>query len=190
MGTFCGEHPSFRVSARELWAPEIAAGVRDRRIDVGFVRFDAGGNGLRSAKVHEDEIVAVVARGHPRAGEHEVDLAELRGETLLVRHRSSRFNAAILEACHDAGFDPPTLESPVVGNAGFFEPVARGRAFALVASPLAARWSDERLAVLSLRPPARRLPMRMLWPAEGAPPLVERFVALAGVPDSTPAFVR
>jgi DNA-binding transcriptional LysR family regulator len=179
VGAFCGEHPGVRVSARELWAPEIAAGVRERSIDVGFVRFNAGGNGIRSAMVHEDEIVAVVTRGHTRAEEHELDLADLRGETLLVRPRSPSFNAAILEACHDAGFDPPTLESPVVGNAGFFEPVARGRAFALVAAPLAAHWADERLAVLCLRPPVRRLPMRMLWPAEGAPPVVEQFVTLA-----------
>ena len=179
VGAFCGEHPGVQVSARELWAPEIAAGVRERSIDVGFVRFNAGGSGIRSVIVREDEIVAVVARGHPRAGEYEVDLGDLRGETLLVRPRSPSFNAAIIEACHDAGFDPPTLESPVVGNAGFFEPVARGRGFALVAAPLAARWADERLAVLRLRPPVRRLPMRMLWPAEGAPPVVEQFVALA-----------
>jgi DNA-binding transcriptional LysR family regulator len=182
VGAFCGAHPGVQVSARELWAPEIAAGVRERSIDVGFVRFDTGGDGIRSAIVSEDEIVAVVGRGHRRAGEHELDLGELRGETLLLRPRSARFNAAILEACHDAGFDPPTLESPVIGNAGFFEPVARGLAFALVAAPHAARWSDERLAILRLRPPLRRLPMRMLWPAESAPPVVERFVALARRP--------
>ncbi len=179
VGAFCGEHPAVLVSARELWAAEITAGVRERSIDVGFARFNAGGNGIRSMIVREDEIVAVVARAHPRAGQHELDLADLRGETLLVRPASPRFNAAILEACHDAGLDPPTIESQVAGNAGFFEPVARGRGFALVTAPLAARWGDERLAVLRLRPPVRRLPMRMLWPAEGASPVAEQFVALA-----------
>jgi DNA-binding transcriptional LysR family regulator len=179
VGAFCGAYPAVSVTARELWAAEIVDGVRDRSLDVGFVRFHDGGDGIRSQIVCEDELVAVVARTHARAGEREIDLRDLRDETLLLRPRSANYNAAILQACRDAGFEPAALQSPVLGNAGFFEPVVRGDAFALVAAPLAARWADERLAVLRLQPPARPLPMRMLWPATGAAPVVERFVALA-----------
>ena len=178
VAAFCTRHPDARVSARELWAPEIVAGLRARTIDVGFTRFTPGGNGIRSELIDEDEVVAVLPRAHPLAGEPAIDLALLRGETLLVRPRSPGYNAAILDACRQAGFDPPTLESPVVGNVGFLEPVAAARAFALVAAPVAQRWGDERVATVRLRPAVRALPMRILWPADGAGPLTERFVAL------------
>jgi DNA-binding transcriptional LysR family regulator len=176
---FCAEHPEVRVSARELWASEIAAALRDRSLDVGFTRFTSDGDGIRSEVVAEDEVVAVLPRAHPLAAAAEIDLGALRDETLLVRPRSAMYNALILDACREAGFDPPTLESPIVGNVGFFEPVAAGRAFALVAVPVAKRWADERMATVRLRQPGRRLPMRILWPADGAGPLAERLVAVA-----------
>jgi DNA-binding transcriptional LysR family regulator len=179
VAAFCAGYPEVRVSARELWSGEIVAGVRDRSLDVGFVRFVPAGNGIRSEVVAEDELVVVVASDHPLAGEPEVDLAELRCETLLVRPGSNGFNAAILDACREAGFDPQTLESPIVGNVGFFEPVAARRAFSLVTLPVAENWADERVAIVRLRPPVRTLPMRVLWPADGAGPLAERFVAVA-----------
>jgi DNA-binding transcriptional LysR family regulator len=178
LAAFCARHPDVRVSARELWAAEIVAGVRDRRLDVGFTRFTPGGDGIRAEVIGEDQLVAVLPRAHPRAGESALDLADLRGDTLLIRPRSPSFNAAILDACREAGLDPPTLESPVVGNVGFLEPVAAGRAFALVTAPVAERWGDERVAVVRLRSPVRTLPMRIVWPADGGGPLTERFVAI------------
>jgi DNA-binding transcriptional LysR family regulator len=179
VAAFCARYPDVRVSARELWAGEIAAGVRDRSIDVGFARFIPGGNGLRSEVVAEDELVVVLPRGHRLAGEPAIDLTDLRGETLLVRPGSTSFNAAILDACREAGLDPQTLESPIVGNVGLLEPVATRRAYALIAAPVAEHWADERVAIVRLRSPVRTLPMRVLWPADGAGPLTERFVAVA-----------
>src|SRR5215207_2855617 len=178
VAAFCARHPDVRVSARELWAAEIVAGLRDRSLDVGFARFIPGGNGISSEVVAEDELVVVLARGHALAGEPEIDLVDLRGETLLIRPGSTGFNAAILDACRAAGFDPHTLESPIAGNVGFLEPVAGKRAFALVAGPVAEHWADERVAIVRLRPPVRTLPMRILWPADGAGPLTQRFVAV------------
>jgi DNA-binding transcriptional LysR family regulator len=179
VAAFSARHPDVRVSARELWAGEIAAGVRDRSIDVGFARFIPGGNGLRSEVVAEDELVVVLPRRHRLAGEPVIDLGDLRGETLLVRPVSTSFNAAVLDVCREAGLDPQTLESPIVGNVGFLEPVAAGRAFALITAPVADYWADERVAIVRLRPPVRTLPMRVLWPADGASALTERFVAVA-----------
>jgi DNA-binding transcriptional LysR family regulator len=179
VAAFCARHPDVQVTARELWAREIAAGVRDRSVDVGFVRFIPGGDGIRAEVIAEDEVVVVLPRSHALAGALHIDLAVLRGETLLVRPGSTGFNAAIVDACREAGFDPHTLESPIVGNIGFLEPVAAGRAFALVARPVAEHWADERVAIVSLRPAARTLPVRVLWPSEGAGPLTERFVAVA-----------
>jgi DNA-binding transcriptional LysR family regulator len=179
VAAFCARHPDVRVSARELWAGEIAAGVRDRSVDVGFARFIPGGNGLRSEVVAEDELVVVLPRGHRLSGEPAIDLGDLHGETLLVRPGSTSFNAAILDAFREAGVNPQTVESPIVGNVGFLEPVAAGRAFALITAPVAEYWADDRVAIVRLRPPVRTLPMRVLWPAEGAGPLTERFVAAA-----------
>jgi DNA-binding transcriptional LysR family regulator len=176
---FCERHPGVRISARELWSAEIVSGLRAHTLDVGFVRFIPSGEGLRSEVIEEHELVAVLPRSHPLAGAATIDLAALSGETLLVRPRSGGFNAAILDACREAGFDPPTLESQVVGNVGFLEPVAAGRAFALVAAPVAERWADERVAVVRLEPAARRLPLRILWSAEGAGSLAQRFLAAA-----------
>src|SRR5919198_2864808 len=135
VAAFCARHPDVRVSARELWAGEIAAGVRERSVDVGFARFIPGGNGLRSEVVAEDELVVVLPREHRLAAQQPIELSGLRGENLLVRPGSTSYNAAILDACRDAGLDPQTLESPNVGNVGFLEPVAAGPAFALVAAP-------------------------------------------------------
>jgi DNA-binding transcriptional LysR family regulator len=178
VAAFLAAQPSVRLSARELWVPEIVAGVREGSLDVGFARFVADGDGIRTRLVAEDPMVAVLARSHPLAGAAEIELGALGGETLLLRPQSPGYNAAILGACREAGLEPPTLDSPIAGNVGFLEPVALGRAFALASGAIAERWGDERTVAVPLRPPAPTLPMSVLWPADGAGPLAERFLAL------------
>ena len=63
-----------------------------------------------------DELVLVVAVGHPWHGKREIGLADLRAEPLLLRERGSGTRAALESALAQAGLDLSAFR--IVGEMG------------------------------------------------------------------------
>ncbi|MHB1419769.1 MAG: LysR substrate-binding domain-containing protein [Bacillota bacterium] len=68
---------------------EIESLVADRKVDLGLLAGPLTVGGLYVESFGEDELVAVVAPGHPLTKQPDISLAALAGETLLLREAGS-----------------------------------------------------------------------------------------------------
>jgi DNA-binding transcriptional LysR family regulator len=84
------------------------AGVRERRLDVAFVRPPQTADDLVVDVVWREPMVAVVPAGSPLAQRTSLVLNELRGEPFVLFPRESApdFHDDLVDACRKAGFAP------------------------------------------------------------------------------------
>lgn len=67
----------------------VAEGVADMRFMLGFIEGPLHTPGLSARVFRQDEILPVVAADHPLTSQASLELASLRGETLLLREAGS-----------------------------------------------------------------------------------------------------
>jgi DNA-binding transcriptional LysR family regulator len=107
--TFRSSYPDIEVSLEERQSTELAAALREGRLDAAFVRppLKTSG-GLTFTLLEEEEMVVVVPSGHPLAGHTSLKLRDLVEETFILYPRSARpgLADAIVAACERAGFTP------------------------------------------------------------------------------------
>ncbi len=91
----------------------VLASVRGGHVDVGFIESLDAVDGLETLTIQHDEIVAVVAAGHPWSRRHTVPMAALATEPYLTRERGSGTRAVAAAALARAGGPElePTLET-------------------------------------------------------------------------------
>lgn len=165
-------HPELALVPREQWSSEITRALRTGELDVGLVRYAAPA-GLHRERVRSEPLLAALPSTHPLAGDGPLALRDLAGETLMIRPASDGYNRAVIQACRDAGFEPPVLRTPVHGNPAL-APVADGRGVALTSRSLAAIATDG-VTFVELAPPVPTLPVDVLWPPN-PPASVELFL--------------
>lgn len=100
------KHPAVEVSLRVANSQEIARLVLNREVDIGLLSGPLAVGGLYVEVFGTDELVAVVAPGHPLAREEEVPLAVLTQETLLLREPGSATRRAVEEYLAGQGIKP------------------------------------------------------------------------------------
>jgi len=150
--------PGAEVTIREAGPPGALAALRRGDVDVAVTFRREGSEAPEGVEEHlllEEAMYAVIPRGHPLAGEPQLDLAGLRDDD-WVQGPSSTSPGLIREACRDAGFEPRiAFESDdSLATRGI---VAAGLAVSLVPSLTrddTAR--DRNVVVLPLRDPPRR----------------------------------
>jgi DNA-binding transcriptional LysR family regulator len=106
---FRSTYPDVELSLEERQSTELAAALREERIDVAFVRPPlSAGEGLTLHLLGEEEMVVAVPSGHRLAGRRDVSLRELKTETFILYPRSVRPGLAdtVITACEKAGFSP------------------------------------------------------------------------------------
>jgi DNA-binding transcriptional LysR family regulator len=102
-------YPDVEVSLEERQSVELAAALRDGRIDVAFLRPPLqAGEGITLHLLEEEEMVVAVPAGHHLAGRGDIALLELQDETFILYPRSVRPGLAdtVIAACERAGFTP------------------------------------------------------------------------------------
>ena len=89
-------------------ADEIVAGIGDGAIDVGIVRCPPSAAGVESWLLRLEPQGVLVPDSHPLAHRDEAALDDLRGETVLLHHRSANpgHYDAILAMLERAGIEP------------------------------------------------------------------------------------
>ena len=114
--------PGTAVDLVSASAADRLAGVAGGGLDAAFVRgawppavppdlaaaVPAGAEGVCVVPLWADPLVAVVPGRHPLAGRAEIAVAELAGLPLRLvpRRRNPPLVDLVLNACHDAGFEP------------------------------------------------------------------------------------
>jgi DNA-binding transcriptional LysR family regulator len=119
---FRSRYPDIEVSLEERQSTELAAALRDRRLDAAFVRPPLKTNeGLTFVLLEEEDMVVALPAGHPLARRTSLDLPQLANEMFILYPRSAKpgLADAIVAACERAGFSPkveqyaPQLSSTV-----------------------------------------------------------------------------
>jgi DNA-binding transcriptional LysR family regulator len=87
---------------------EHIAGVRERRLDVAFVRPTQPGDDLVVEEVWREPVVAVVPAGSPLARRKSLRLKDLDGQPFVLFPRASApdFHDNLVDACRRVGFVP------------------------------------------------------------------------------------
>ena len=106
---FRAAYPDVEVSLEEHPSTELAMGLREDRIDVGFVRPPLREErGLAFDLLEKEPLVVAVPGGHRLARRRSVVLTDLAAETFILYPRTVRPGLAdeVVSACEAAGFTP------------------------------------------------------------------------------------
>jgi DNA-binding transcriptional LysR family regulator len=105
---FSARQREVQVEVTTLSVPSQASALRDRRLDVGFMRPPVSDLALASEVLVREPFVAVLPRNHRLASRKRVALSSLVHEpfVLVPRETVPVFHDAVLTACRVAGFMP------------------------------------------------------------------------------------
>ncbi len=133
---FAQKLPAVELSFQNLVPEEQLKGLREGRLDVGFMGLPvAEDSDLVSEVTARIPLVVAISSGHPKAGRRELTLKQLKGEpyALWPRHLAPGVYDQILEIFQRAGFGPPvTMEGGIPSARTLIGMVAAGLTIALV----------------------------------------------------------
>jgi DNA-binding transcriptional LysR family regulator len=163
LATFHALHPAIDIRVVEEVAQTMLQALLADRLDVAFVPIEDGlPEGLDHRLLFEDELVLVVAPGHPLAGRVQVSLAALREEPFVFLREGTGLRRAVELAAHTAGFDP-LVRFETNELTRVLALVARGLGVSAVSRAVAQTAGDQVVAV-RLRPALRRR-VALVWRA-------------------------
>lgn len=163
--------PQVRVALRVGNSSQVADMVRRREADLGFVEGPRAPTGLRSRPVGDDELVVVVAPGHPWARRRQpLTLGTLAATPLILREQGSGTRDAVWELLRRAG-EPAQPAAELGSTAAIKAAVTAGEAPAVLSRlVVSAELHDGRLAAVPLAEPALlRRQFRAVWLRETPP---------------------
>lgn len=127
-------HPDVQLVLTEKATSALLGDLRDRRLDVAFLRPTTGETaGLRSEHPFDERMMITLPQSHRLAKRSRPSLLELAGEPFIMypRTNGSAIYDAIIAACQNAGFSPRIAqEAPQISTA--VNLVATGIGVALV----------------------------------------------------------
>lgn len=93
---FRERHPSLQVDVRRIPSRQIGVEVLQRSLDFGVLSFVPPEAGLASVVIGDDELVMLVAPGHPLAVRKEVTIAEFGHQTVIAHNEASPARERVL----------------------------------------------------------------------------------------------
>jgi len=108
LATFHARHPAIDLTVREQSSEELATMLRDDEIDLAFLSVTERiqSRGLTLRKLVSEELVVVLAIGHPLAGHDILRIGELAGEPFITFREGARLRELLSWAAGEAGFEP------------------------------------------------------------------------------------
>ncbi len=109
---FRAKFAAVELVLRELSPQDQLDAIRDKRVDVGFVRAPVDEPGLTTELVRSEPLVAALPSGHPLAGRTSLALALLAKEpfVLFSRARGPAYFDHLVGLCREAGFTPRVVQ--------------------------------------------------------------------------------
>ncbi|WP_028064013.1 LysR family transcriptional regulator [Solirubrobacter soli] len=177
LAAFRATSPRCHVAATVTNSEQVIRAVRDGECDIGFVEGPpTRTRGLAELVVAHDEIVAVVAAGHPWARRSSVPVQALRSDSYFTREEGSGTRAVVTDALAAAGVElQPEMELASAESlkravlAGGFALISERTvateitAGTLVAIPVADAQLHRSLRAVRRTRPALQGPARAFW---------------------------
>jgi LysR family cyn operon transcriptional activator len=106
IATFLGLHPGMKVVAREMFAADVVRHVETLELDVGITYDPQRREQLHFEPLYIEEMVLVVAAGHPFAARRRVRLVELHKQRMVLPTGSSATRRILDGALRAVGAEP------------------------------------------------------------------------------------
>jgi len=105
---FRHRYPDVEVELHELKTSELIAALRERRIQVGFVRLPVDDKLLTVEPILREELLVALPDRHPLASRAHISFRDLAQEAFLMppRQLAPTFHEQVLNLSHEAGFTP------------------------------------------------------------------------------------
>lgn len=163
-GTLSGFHdmyPAIEIRVIEEASVEMIEAVLADELDAAFVPLQPGLSAQLSSKLlFEDELVLVLARGHPLARRESVRLQDVRDESFVFMREGANLRSALEDAAREAGFEAhPSFETNELSRV--LALVGRGLGVSAVSSAVAEA-ASHLVASVRLRPAVRRR-VALIW---------------------------
>jgi DNA-binding transcriptional LysR family regulator len=84
----------------------------DKTLDIGFLRLPLSNEYLQTTVIHREPFILVLPKGHPRARDKQVQIANLRNETFVAygRRWAPGFFDSVVQMCVKEGFSPNIVQ--------------------------------------------------------------------------------
>lgn len=174
LADFHGRYPGVTIALTEDGSDRLLELLRDGTLDLALIgAAGPAAEGLETAVLLEDELVAAVCPEDPLAAERSITVAELRDQPLVSLPRGTGVRAALDAACADVGFTPRiVLEAsalPMVAQLA-----ERGLGVAILPASAA---PDGALRALPIGEPQPRSRLELAWnPAAAHSPAARALV--------------
>jgi DNA-binding transcriptional LysR family regulator len=103
-------HPSVQIQVAVSDSGQVIEDVENGTYDVGFCGIMPENKEMEAAKIAEDEIVLIVASGHPFAGRESVSFMEIAEEPFIAREETSGTQKNVFSLLKKAGCDVGLLK--------------------------------------------------------------------------------
>jgi DNA-binding transcriptional LysR family regulator len=178
LDAFTQDTPHVKVASREMFGADMLFYLREDKLDIALTpRVDIEEDLAREAVRREPLTVALPER-HRLASQPSVDLAALRDELFQTWPAgvSPGFHAAIVAACHAAGFEPKVDDTATGSTA--WRNIAAGKGVALAVAS-ATPQIPRGIALVKLRSPEAYIIIDAVWRRDSDLPAVRRFLESA-----------
>jgi DNA-binding transcriptional LysR family regulator len=172
-------HPELKVSAHEVYGADVTDRLLAGECDLALMPMGSLPRGLRQRLIGREVLRLAVSARHPLAGTDQVELSALKDERFEVfpRQASPGYYDVVVGACRVAGFEP-SLDEHSAGSTVWCHDIARGRGIGLTVSSCGEQHAPG-VAFVNLAPPRPMLAINAVWPEDGEPPTITRFLDAA-----------
>jgi LysR family transcriptional regulator, transcription activator of glutamate synthase operon len=108
LADFHHQHPSIELSVREDLSINLADQLRDDQLDIAILTIvrPEHRHGLELVPLAAERLVVVMPPRHPLSARKRLTIDELRAESFVVSPPGATIRTAVVQAAHEAGFDP------------------------------------------------------------------------------------
>lgn len=133
LGAFRDKFPAIKVSIRSGNTEDVTAQLYNYEADIGVAGGTPAGRDFETVKLGSTPLIAFVSDRHPLAVRRSVTLADLAGQTLVLRERGSKTRHSIEAAAAERGL---TLQAAIEaeGREAVREIVATGAGVGVVSA--------------------------------------------------------
>lgn len=176
---FRQQFPKVDVSLNEMLAPQIANGLRDRKVDVGIIRPALLAiDGFEQRSLIEEPLVLAVPKNHALSKRASVSLSDASGEPLILYPRQPKPSLTddVLSACRSAGVESEIIQEVLHLQTALIL-VAQGVGLTFVAQSVAQHPRDG-VAFVQITDPAPTSVLSLAWRRDEASPALDGFLRI------------